>query len=111
MEEYMCLEPNCAHTFIARKEARELAKPRQCPKCWSYHVIPVNEYIKAKQKAVELIRTTPFGIIPLWDIVQATFLERGIRLTPIVTLKLCRMLYKDITQDLGLPDLTKRGEL
>jgi len=108
MEDYICLDDN--HVFKARKSHSELAKPRQCPKCWSYHVIPISEYLKVKQKAIELINKTPFGIIPLWDIVQAVFLERGIRLSPIVTLKLCRKLYDDITNELNIPK-AERGEL
>lgn len=99
MQEYICLD--CGHQFKIRKKTAELSKPRQCPKCWSYHVIPVAEYIKSKQRAIELIKTTPLGIIPLWDIVRGVFQERGVRLTPIVTLKLCSLIYQDIVKELS----------
>lgn len=100
MSRYKCL--SCEHEFEAKKDERELSKPRQCSKCWSWFVIPLEEYAKAKTKTLELIETTPLGIIPLWDVVQAIFLERGIQLTPRFTLQLCDRIYQDIRREKGI---------
>lgn len=60
------------------------------------------EYGRCKDRANELIETTPLGAIPLWDVVQAIFLERGVTLSPRLTLRLCQKLYLEIMTERGL---------
>jgi hypothetical protein len=56
------------------------------------------QHRSTKERAKELIKTTPLGIIPIWDVAQAVFLERGITLTPALTLKLCALVYRTLLQ-------------
>ena len=95
--DFVCL--NCGYEFKSRKGQDIMSKARQCPKCWSYHVIPFVDYIRTKERAKELIRTTPLGLVPIWDVAQAVFLERGVTLTPALNLKLCALLLRDITAE------------
>jgi hypothetical protein len=67
-------------------------------------VIPVVDYIKTKEKAKELIKTTPLGIVPIWDVAQAVFLQRGMRLTPALTLKLCALIRRDILTEMQMQE-------
>jgi len=98
-EWYKCLEPGCGHRFPARKPVPEHSMYVRCSKCRSYWTVPEREYLRCKEKALELIETTPFGLVPLWDVAQAVFSERGIRLYPRLTLRLCAILYNDILRE------------
>lgn len=97
-EWYICLEPGCGHRFHAIKPVPE--RLLRCTKCRSYLVVPEHEYNKCKEKALELISTTILGEVPLWDVVQGVFLERGIRLTPRLTWRLCTRLWSDVLEEL-----------
>ena len=99
MTTYFCLD--CNHQFEGRQVRSELAKPRQCGSCWGYNVVSLNEYTMCKDKANELIETTPLGIIPMWDVIKGIFIVRGIQLSPRLTLILCERLYSDIMKERG----------
>ena len=96
-EEYVCVA--CGHRFAARKspDSREYIR---CSECRSYWVVPRREYEACKEEALKMIATTTFGIIPLWDIIVGVFSERGVRLYPRLTLRLCAMLRSDIIEEL-----------
>jgi len=98
-ERYLCLE--CGHRFPARKPVSEHSTYVRCSKCRSYWIVPLREFIKSKETALELIERTTFGMVPLWDVIQAVFLERGIKLYPRLTLRLCAALYSEIVQEKG----------
>jgi len=100
MSRYKCL--SCGHEFEAKKEnPQSLAKPRQCGKCWGYFVVPLEEYQRCKARAEEWIATKPLGIIPLWDVIRGVFAERGLRLSPRKTLRLCEYIYHEIKREKG----------
>jgi DNA-directed RNA polymerase subunit RPC12/RpoP len=99
MSKYKCL--NCGHEFEAKKDTQDLSKPRQCSKCWSWFVIPLEEYENCKAQTLEMMAKTTAGLIPIWDIIVTVFTEQGIRLTPRFTLRLCTMLYNDIKKEKG----------
>jgi len=62
-------------------------------------VIPEREYLKCKAGALELARTTPLGELPIWNVVQAVFKERGAPLTPRLTWRLCTRLWSDVLKE------------
>lgn len=39
-------------------------------------------------------------LVPVWKIVQETFAERGIKLSPRLTLKLCDKITKEVNREL-----------
>jgi len=94
-EQYECLA--CGHKFWPRKPDSELGKKRrQCPQCWSYDVYPesyITNLIEATKKRIE---TTPLGIIPLLDAVAVVIRERGLRLTPISTIRLIKRVWEEV---------------
>jgi len=51
-------------------------------------------------------------LIPVWDIVKEVFAERGIRLSPKLTLILCDKITEEINQELARsPQNGKRGKI
>jgi len=40
-------------------------------------------------------------LIPLWDIVQEVFAEKGVKLTPRFTLLICDKIAKEINEELN----------
>ena len=102
MTTYICLNPDCGHRFEGRQPREDLAKPRQCGRCWGYDVVPLEEYLRCKDRANELIETTLLGAIPFWDVIRGIFIERGVTLSPRLTLRLCDRLYTEIMRERGL---------
>jgi len=100
MATYLCLD--CGHELVSRRPPERLAKPRQCGSCWGYNLILKEEYQRCKDRANELIETTPLGAIPFWDVIRGIFIERGVRLSPRLTLILCDRLYNEIMRERGL---------
>lgn len=51
-------------------------------------------------------------LIPVWEIVKEVFAERGIRLSPKLTLILCDKITEEINQELARsPRTEKEGKL
>ena len=94
---YVCLA--CGHEFYVRKEDEKLSKPRQCGQCWSYDVFPESEIEELVKLTKERIEKRPLAMLPLLDATETVIKTRGIRLTPISTIRLIRKVYREVTRE------------
>jgi NAD-dependent SIR2 family protein deacetylase len=98
--EYECL--NCGYRFHAKKRDEELEKKyRQCPKCWSVDVFPVEVIEELVQKTLKHRQEAIIGeMLPLLDTMVTVFQERGFRLSPISTIRLIRKVWVRVLEEL-----------
>ena len=89
--EYICLD--CGHTWLRRKADEDLSKTRrQCAKCWSDLVYPVETYNRILVK-VSRGNPVPYERI---DALINILAQEGITLRPIRTLFLVRKVLEDL---------------
>lgn len=106
LEKQYCLV--CGHEFYERRPTEELSKGRQCGRCWSRYTVSESELKTLVDTAAKLVDTTILGWIPLFDVIEAVFSKRGVRLTPIVTARLILKVYHELRALRGKEEV--RGE-
>jgi len=66
-------------------------------------VISEEEYEECLDEARRLMKTTAFGVLPLFDAIRDVFKKRGIRLWPRLTFAIIDRIWIDLLKD-RLPD-------
>ena len=95
---YECLA--CGHRFYVRKTDSRLSKPRQCGKCWSYDVFPVEEIEELVAMTIRRKKEALIGeMLPLLDTVAVVIRERGLHLTPISTIRLIKKVWQEAVRE------------